>query len=39
MMRWFLRQDAASVLFVVIAAVLLTWFVWTLFETIGLDKP
>jgi hypothetical protein len=30
MTRWLLRQDAASVLFVVIAAALLAWFVWTL---------
>jgi hypothetical protein len=27
--RWLLRQDAASVFFVVIAAVLLAWFAWT----------
>jgi hypothetical protein len=32
MARWLLRQDAASVLFVVIAAVLLAAFVWTLLE-------
>jgi hypothetical protein len=30
MVRWLLRQDAASVFFVFIAAVLLAWFVWTL---------
>lgn len=32
MKRWLLRQDAANVLFVAIATVLLTWFVWTFFE-------
>jgi len=30
MIRWLLRQDAVSVLFVVIAAALTAWFVWTL---------
>jgi hypothetical protein len=30
MIRWILRQDAASVFFVVIAVALLAWFVWTL---------
>jgi hypothetical protein len=30
MIRWLLRQDAASVFFVVVAAALLAWFVWTL---------
>jgi hypothetical protein len=30
MIGWLLRQDAASVFFVVIAAVLLAWFVRTL---------
>jgi hypothetical protein len=29
MIRWLLRQDAASVFFVVIAAILLAAFVWT----------
>jgi hypothetical protein len=29
MIRWVLRQDAASVFFVVIATALLAWFVWT----------
>jgi hypothetical protein len=30
MIRWLLRQDAASVFFVLIAAVLLALFAWTL---------
>lgn len=32
MFRWLLRQDAVDVLYVVIAAALLLWFVWTFFE-------
>jgi hypothetical protein len=30
MIRWLLRQDAASVFFAVIAALFLACFVWTL---------
>ncbi len=30
MIRWLLRQDAASVFFVIIAACLLAVFAWTL---------
>lgn len=31
MIRWLLRQDAAGAFFVLIAAVLLSWFAWTFF--------
>jgi hypothetical protein len=29
MIRWLLRQDAASVGYVIVATLLLTWFAWT----------
>lgn len=32
MIRWLLRQDAIDVLYVVIAAALLLWLVWTFLE-------
>ena len=32
MIRLLLRQDAASVFFVIIAGALLAWLVWTLFR-------